>query len=74
MSCNIYVHSVHSEETTRVFTYKQHVQITRRIYELAVEYDRTNAMQNLRNFTDWMSMIERIEFTVEYDRTNPTNL
>ena len=41
----------------RNYTYKQHVQITRWLY----------AMQNLRNFTDWLSMIERIEFTDEYE-------
>ena len=72
-SCNIYVHSVHSEETTRVFTYKQHVQITRWIYG-SDEYDRTNLRIGWvwsYEFMNRMSMIERsIEFTDEYDQTD----
>ena len=58
-------------------TYKLHGDYTRyRIYEFTdrlsmedlriygpVEYDRIVSIE----FTDWMSMIERIEFTDEYD-------
>jgi len=85
-SCNIYVHSVHSEETTRAFSYKQHEYNT---YKLYGEFmDRMSMIEriesyrsNLRlsmierivricEFTDRMSMIERIYRSVEYDRTD----
>ena len=45
------------EESCNIYVHfmrkKLYVQITRWLY----------AMQNLRNFTDWLSMIERIKFT-----------